>query len=312
MVRPKQVLVLGGTRFIGKAAVASLIRDGHEVTIVHRGITPNANASVRVVHANRTDHDALSRIVRDDHYDVLVDMMPLGEADVDTVCTAIADRIPHVVAVSSIDVYHAMDVINKRVVAEVNNEPITETSLLRERLYPYRNVPGMPASLHDYDKILAEQRFARHAADHGTSCTVLRLPAVYGIDDYQRRVQSLLDVMDGTDTIALHPTFASFRMSRSFVDNVGDAICLASTHDHPGTYVFAEPTAFTELQWHQMVAKAAGWQGTISVDASQDAGNDFEGRQHCVVDATLFRTTFDYVERHAVEDALRAIVQSRQ
>ncbi|MBS1560815.1 MAG: NAD-dependent epimerase/dehydratase family protein [Bacteroidetes bacterium] len=312
MVRPKQVLVLGGTRFIGKAAVASLVRDGHHVTIVHRGNTPNTNVHVREIRADRMDRDAVSRIVRDDRYDVLLDMMPLGEADVDTVCSAIGDHVPHVVAISSIDVYHAMDVINKRVIAEVNYEPITETSKLRERLYPYRDVPGMPASLHDYDKILAERRFLQNASDVGTACTVIRLPAVYGIDDYQRRVQSLLDVMDGTDTIDLPPTFASFRMSRSSVNNVGDAICLACTQEHPGTYVFAEPTAFTELQWHQMVAKAAGWQGTISVDASQEDATDFDGRQHCVVDASLFRTMFTYTERQSVEDALHAIVQARQ
>lgn len=311
MVRPKQVLVLGGTRFIGKAAVASLVRDGHQVTIAHRGNTPNTNDRVREIRADRMDRDAVSRIVRDDRYDVLLDMMPLGEVDVDAVCSAIGDHIPHVVAISSIDVYHAMDVINKRVVAAVNNEPITEASMLRQRLYPYRNVPGMPASLHDYDKILAERRYLQHANDVGTACTVIRLPAVYGIDDYQRRVQSLLDVMDGTDTIDLPPTFASFRMSRSSVNNVGDAICLACTQEHPGTYVFAEPTAFTEMQWHQMVAKAAGWQGSITVNVAEDAA-DFDGRQHCVVDASLFRTTFTYTERESVEDALQAIVQARR
>jgi len=107
---------------------------------------------------------------------------------------------------------------------------------------------------------------------------VLRLPAVYGIDDYQRRVQSLLDVMDGTDTTALHPMFASFRMSRIEVGNVGDAICCAATHAHPGTFVFAEPTAYTEGEWHQMVAKAAGWQGTITIDDSAEEATDFVHR----------------------------------
>jgi len=312
MVRPKQILILGGTRFIGKAAVEALVREGVECTIVHRGSTPNTNPNVRSILANRTDHDALSRIIRDAQYDAVLDMMPLGESDVTAVCTALGDGVPHMVAISSCDVYRAMDVINKRVAVEIDNRPIDESSPLRDRYYPYRGVPGMPESLHDYDKILAERRYQQHASEHGTVCTVLRLPAVYGIGDYQRRVQSLLDVMDGTDTIALHPTHASFRMSRGYVENVADAIQHACMHAHSGIFNIAEPSAFTELEWHQMVAKAAGWQGTISVDASQDQGDDFDGRQHCVIDSSAFRSTFGYHERRAVEDALAAIVAAER
>ncbi len=36
-----RVLVIGGTRFIGRATVPELLRRGHEVTIFHRGKTPN-------------------------------------------------------------------------------------------------------------------------------------------------------------------------------------------------------------------------------------------------------------------------------
>ena len=55
-----KILVLGGTRFIGRALVRGLLDDGHEVTLVHTGHhNPFGDAVERLV-ADRNDADAMT------------------------------------------------------------------------------------------------------------------------------------------------------------------------------------------------------------------------------------------------------------
>ncbi|CAN5492168.1 hypothetical protein BH10BAC6_BH10BAC6_06790 [soil metagenome] len=303
--------MLGGTRFIGKAACTSLVEQGHTVTVLHRGVTPNTVIGVNDLLVDRRDPDALRLALRGNSYDVVVDMMPMGEADVQIACDAMAETIPRLVAISSCDVYLAMDVINKRDSVPIDNRAIDESGALRTRFFPYRNVASMPASLHDYDKILAENTYAAHATKHALSLAILRLPAVYGIGDYQHRVQSILDSMRNTDRISLSPLHASFRMSRSYVENVADAITKVCASSAVGACNVAEPNAYSEFEWHRMIGTAAGWQGEIVVDAQVSDGEDFDGRQHCVLDSSLFRTAYGYTERISTNVALLDIVRSQ-
>ena len=47
-----RVLVMGGTRFVGVETVETLLRDGHDVTVFHRGSRhPAWSAPVREVRA---------------------------------------------------------------------------------------------------------------------------------------------------------------------------------------------------------------------------------------------------------------------
>ncbi|WP_205707478.1 NAD-dependent epimerase/dehydratase family protein [Kineococcus vitellinus] len=50
-----RLLVLGGTRFVGRAVVREALERGWEVTALHRGRTGSTPAGVRVLRADRTD-----------------------------------------------------------------------------------------------------------------------------------------------------------------------------------------------------------------------------------------------------------------
>ncbi|HVA61761.1 MAG TPA: NAD-dependent epimerase/dehydratase family protein [Mycobacteriales bacterium] len=49
-----RVLVLGGTRFVGRTALELAVSRGHEVTIVHRGLTGNSPPGVEAILGDRT------------------------------------------------------------------------------------------------------------------------------------------------------------------------------------------------------------------------------------------------------------------
>ena len=70
-----RVLVIGGTRFIGRATVPELLRRGHEVTVFHRGSSPNPVGD-RVAErlGDRLDADSVRRAIESASFDGVVDI----------------------------------------------------------------------------------------------------------------------------------------------------------------------------------------------------------------------------------------------
>lgn len=70
-----RVLVIGGTRFIGRATIPELRDRGHEVTILHRGQTPNPfGDGVTELLGNRLDPASLRRALDARPFDSVVDI----------------------------------------------------------------------------------------------------------------------------------------------------------------------------------------------------------------------------------------------
>lgn len=68
-----RLLVLGGTRFVGRAVVEEALRRGWDVTALHRGVTGQLPTEVSVLHADRTDVAALEAALGDGEWDGVVD-----------------------------------------------------------------------------------------------------------------------------------------------------------------------------------------------------------------------------------------------
>ncbi|HEX6247503.1 MAG TPA: NAD-dependent epimerase/dehydratase family protein, partial [Nocardioidaceae bacterium] len=55
-----RLLVLGGTRFVGRAVVEEALRRGDDVTVVNRGVSGPAQPGAETVHADRRDPAVLA------------------------------------------------------------------------------------------------------------------------------------------------------------------------------------------------------------------------------------------------------------
>lgn len=104
-----RLLVLGGTRFVGRAVIEDALSRGWEVTAVHRGLTGSPPAQVQSVIADRRSDtaltDALSDALRDATWDVVVDTWSGAPAIARLSAQLLQGRVGHVGYVSSRSVY---------------------------------------------------------------------------------------------------------------------------------------------------------------------------------------------------------------
>ena len=99
-----EVLVLGGTSFVGRWIVADLLAHGHTPTLFTRGVTdPGAFPGVRHLVGDRStgDYTALA----DDRYDALVDVSGYVPRHVSQALDAVADRVGRYLFISTVSVY---------------------------------------------------------------------------------------------------------------------------------------------------------------------------------------------------------------
>jgi nucleoside-diphosphate-sugar epimerase len=232
--------VLGGTRFIGKAVVAELVSHGHRVLVVHRGQTEpgDLHRSVEHLHVSRADLHVREYRLQAWLPDAAVDCLAMSRADATAALAALPQGI-RLVVLSSQDVYRAFGSVRSGQLTDP--VPLDETS-------PVRDDPGAD-KLHVEDEYLARR------------ATVLRLPMVYGEEDYQRREEFVLRrVRAGRTRIPIGE--GTFLWSRVHVGDAAAAVrqTLESDVMLAGGHIYnvAEGhTASVEL-WARQILAAAG------------------------------------------------------
>ena len=105
-----RVAIIGGTKFIGPLVVRQFVDQGHAVTVYHRGQTEAALPDA--VRHIRSPLAAMPVLAFPDELldaapDVVVHMIPMGEADARAAVQAFRGRAQRIVALSSGDVYRA-------------------------------------------------------------------------------------------------------------------------------------------------------------------------------------------------------------
>lgn len=99
-----RLLVLGGTRFLGRAVVDVALAGGWQVTTLTRGVsgTPPPEVDARI--GDRATADGLAAL-GDDEWDVVIDTSGFVPRDVRLGARALAGRVGHYVFVSTVNVY---------------------------------------------------------------------------------------------------------------------------------------------------------------------------------------------------------------
>jgi nucleoside-diphosphate-sugar epimerase len=326
-----QVLIIGGTSFIGPGVVRLLVERGHSVTVFHRGQTEaDLPSGVNHISGDRRDlatfRDEFKRLAPEVVLDMICFTEPEALAAVQTF-THIASRM---VTLSSMDVYEAygrflgIEPGAPSPAAPSTSAPsspglaedarLSEDSPLRQAMYPHRAIAGAPEDFaHSYEKILVERAVMNNPE---LPCTVLRLPAVYGPrDPYHRTFDYLKRMRDGRRTILIEEKQSRWRWTRGYVGNVAAAVALAATDERAAGRIYnvGEQDALSESEWIRSIAAAAGWEGEIIRAPKESMPNHlvapYDWDHHIVGDTSRIRRELGYGEVISRKEAMKRTLE---
>jgi nucleoside-diphosphate-sugar epimerase len=274
-----RILAIGGAGFIGSCVVRTLLDQGHEVAVYHRGssnlgLPEKLRHGVREILGDRSQLAASRAHFRDFAPDVAIDFILASESQAQTTVDALRGIAGRIVALSSGDVYRAAGVLHGAEPGPRQPVPLTEDSDLRAHgpLYRKELLEAMrqmaPWLASDYDKIPVE----RAILSAEIAGTVLRLPMVYGPGDWSHRLHAYLKRMDdGRSAILMQEGAAEWRAPRGYVENIAAAIALAATAAQAAGRIYnvAEPQSFSEAEWVRHIGRSVGWSGAVVTAPAQ-------------------------------------------
>lgn len=287
-----KVLVLGGTRFVGRAIVAALVDRGDRVVLCHRGQTEPADLpAAEHLHVDRAELPSVQGELAAFEPDAVVDVSGRREQDALIALEALPAGIRYVV-ISSGDVYRAFESLHHD--RQTDALPLGEDAPLR----PQGEIPGAAM-----DNIGLERQYLARGG------VALRLAMVYGEYDDQRRFEFMLRrVRAGRGRIPIGN--GSFLFSKVYVGDVATAVLAALDRDVSGeSFNICEPfTAPFRLFAQQILDIAGSAAELITVPQSalpEDLSITGEVSQHLMMDPTKAERLLGWVGRSALDRSVR-------
>ncbi len=287
-----RVLILGGTRFIGRAVVAALAARGDDVLLCHRGETEPADLPpAQHLHIDRADLPSVRDRIAEFGPDAVVDVSGRNETDAIRALEAIPPG-PALVAISSGDVYRAYEALHTG--RQTDAVPLSEGAPLRSD----RFLDGP-----NNDNIGIEKHYLARGG------SVLRLAAVYGEYDNQRRFEFILRrVRGGRDRIPVGPGL--FLFSKVYVGDVAAAVLAVLDRDVTGeVFNICERTTAPYRLFAQQILDIAGSSAELvpvpstALPADMQLTGDIS--QHLMMDAGKAGELLGWRETASLERAVR-------
>ncbi len=159
------VLIFGGTRFMGRYVLRALLDVGIDVTIANRG-TRAENKGAHNVICDRSQPGALEQF-KDSKFDAVIDFSAYASDWVEQAGNFFAGKISRYIFISTGAVYTSSQVF-----------PITED---------FPKGPPHPFAPYAAEKIRSESLLREFSSQGAFDTTALRLPFVMGPDNYEDR-----------------------------------------------------------------------------------------------------------------------------
>jgi nucleoside-diphosphate-sugar epimerase len=159
------VLIFGGTRFMGRYVLRALLDVGIDVTIANRG-TREENKGAHNVICDRSQPRALEQF-KDSKFDAVIDFSAYASDWVEQAGNFFAGKISRYIFISTGAVYTSSQVF-----------PITED---------FPKGPPHPFAPYAAEKIRSESLLREFSSKGAFDTTALRLPFVMGPDNYEDR-----------------------------------------------------------------------------------------------------------------------------
>lgn len=216
------ILVFGGTRYMGKYIVKELIAKGHFVTIATRGITAdNFGNQVKRLIIDRTDRNRLMQTIPNQIYDVVIDSLAYCSNDIRVLLDSV--RCKKYIQISSASVYDNLH----------NNTSESEFDAHKKELV-YCNRTDF-----SYNEIKQQAECAIVQAYSHIPSVRIRFPFVIGLDDYTKRLYFYVEHIVKQQPIFIDNLNANMSFVRS--DEAGKFVASFAENDFVGAINGANP-----------------------------------------------------------------------
>jgi nucleoside-diphosphate-sugar epimerase len=244
---PKNILVIGGTRYFGKLLVQRLLRAGHRVTIATRGYAPDPFGDrISRIRVDRRNEHAMRNAFRDRSYDIVFDQMCYSPLDAAISVRVFAGKVGRYVMTSTIDAYREVpprDVPLRESDLTVLAQPI-------DTAYPWHD-PARAIESYVSGKVQAEAYLVR---DGSLPLATVRLAHVLGgPEDFTGRLAHYVDLVRLRGT--LQYSNAAARVSFMEAQEAADFLLWTGMQDFRGPVNAAADGALSALDLHGRVAE---------------------------------------------------------
>lgn len=308
--------IIGGTGFLGNAIARALLARGETVVQVGRGeMTQTAVTGATFAAADRRDEQALLDIFKTHGIDKVIDVLTLTLPDTQPLLSAIAKAGARYVMISAIDVTANYGGLSRLETPPVLARPTREDDPMRSTLYPYRQLTQRPAgideeTIQNYDKIPIE---AAAQADDRLKSLILRLPAIYGPGDRQKRFTWISGAIRSGGPINVDARTANWVQSFVYIEDAADAVARATLSDVTDAVLnIATLHHRTMGTWAEMFVDVAGTAAPISHVPPEAKGLLWERAEltdltyPLTLDGTAFAALFGPVQQVDEQEAIQA------
>jgi nucleoside-diphosphate-sugar epimerase len=290
------ILIIGGTGFVGLELSERLKDAGHDITLFHRN--PAAAFPFKQIRGDCNNADELQACISDAAPDCIIHTTAMNRRHIAALENALSTAARTVI-ISSADVYKAFEVFNRLSDAPIQDVPLSETSPLRD-VRRFCRFNG-----NEYEKIDVETSVFESPM---IEPVILRLGMVFGVNDPNRRFQDRIEAAQSGDVITLPENVTEWRTCYSGVKNIAHGIAWAAERGKVGeVYNLADRDVFTEAEWCGKIAALLNRNVKITVASeNSETGNC---AQSLVLDTDKIRRELGYTERHTAEEHLLEMIR---
>jgi nucleoside-diphosphate-sugar epimerase len=234
-----RILVIGGSGFVGQNLVTLLLSVGHEVYLLNRGNNPVDGTTH--IYADRQDQYEMQNAAKKVcDFDAIIDTSALIGIHTEIAWSALSDKAPHWVHLSSASVYKEKD----------NSLPNESDPI------------GGAAVWGEYgaEKAKTDAFLLERSSDK--SITILRPPYLYGPNDPEDRCNYIWGRCLNNQRVAI-PGDGKTLIQFLHVNDLSRAILAVLAHPHiprarATVYNVASPKLYTLAEWVETVAASIG------------------------------------------------------
>ncbi|ESS11677.1 MAG: nucleoside-diphosphate-sugar epimerase [uncultured archaeon A07HR60] len=238
----ENVLMIGGTRFIGRHTVEEFHDHGYDVTLLNRGNHDNPfGEDVTHIQGDRADDTALQAAQLSVDPDVVIDCVAYQPADVETATDIFAD-VDAYVYISSGAAYDREEIPKRESETPIKGCTADQATDQSGATYGNRKAQG-------------DRAVFRAAAD-GVNAMSVRPCIVYGPHDYTERLDYWIDRVASHDQVVV-PGDGQNLWHRAFVGDVASALRVVAEEGEPGeAYNVGDRQLVTLAEMVETIAEA--------------------------------------------------------